>query len=132
MTPVAELPQWAMWATATFVLVGAVFSLIGTFGLLRLPTFFERIHAPTIATSLGTFAVAMGSIVYFSAQQSRPVVHEILVVLFMTATTPVTFMVLARAVLHRNHHEGRGDDTVDLGTTDERATAQPSKPEIRP
>lgn len=114
MTPFAELPQWAMWWTAFWVLLGAVFSVTGAIGLLTLPTFFERIHAPTISTSMGTFSIALGSMGYFSAQQGQPVLHEILILVFLTVTTPITFMVLARAVLHRHSHETPGEGAEDV------------------
>lgn len=43
---VAALPLWAEWLVAALVLLGAGLALLGTIGLLRLPTFFERVHAP--------------------------------------------------------------------------------------
>lgn len=104
----ADLPLWLTTLIALCLLVGAALSLTGSIGLLRLKTFFERIHSPTLATSYGTAGVVLASILYFSALQSRLVVHELLIGLFVTLTTPVTLMVLARAVLHRDRY---GDKT---------------------
>lgn len=87
---------------ALLVLAGALFAFLGSLGLLRLPSFYERVHPPTMGTTLGTALVLAGSIVYFSALQSRPVIHEILIAILMTISTPVTYMLLVRAALHRD------------------------------
>ena len=86
---------------AFLVLAGALIAFIGSLGLLRLRTFFERGHAPTLATTLGMALILAGSALHFSALESRPVLHEILVGLFMVLVTPVTHMLLNRAALHR-------------------------------
>lgn len=44
--------------------------------------------------------------IFFTVLGTRPVVHEILVGIFVTVTTPVTLMLLARAALHRDRAEG--------------------------
>jgi multicomponent K+:H+ antiporter subunit G len=44
---------------------------------------------------------------YFSALEARPVLHEVLIGVFMTLTTPVTYTLLVRAALHRDQAEGR-------------------------
>jgi multicomponent K+:H+ antiporter subunit G len=44
--------------------------------------------------------------VFFSVLQTRPVVHEVLITVFVTVTTPVTLMVLVRAAVHRDRSEG--------------------------
>ena len=103
----AELPLAVAALTALLVLAGAALTLIGSLGLLRLKTFYERVHAPTLGTTLGTGLVLIASIVLFSALESRPVLHEILIGVFMTVTTPVTFMLLVRAAVQRDR-SGKG------------------------
>lgn len=105
----ADLPAWAALAVAFFLVVGAGLTLIGTIGFVRLPTFYERIHAPTLGTSWGTGGVVMASMIFFTVLSTRPVVHEILIGIFVTVTTPVTLMLLARATLHRDRAEGNPD-----------------------
>ena len=85
------------------VLAGAAVALIGSLGLLRLPTFFERVHAPTMGSTLGMALLLAGSMVHFGVIESRLVMHELLIVLFMTASTPVTYLLLGRAALQRTH-----------------------------
>ena len=107
MTHAADLSGVTAALTALLVLLGAVLALIGSLGLLRLKSFYDRVHAPTMGTTLGTGLVLIASMVLFSALESRPVLHEILIGIFMTVTTPVTFMLLVRAALHRDQAEGR-------------------------
>ena len=90
---------------AALVLAGAVLAFIGSLGLLRLPTFLERVHAPTMGTTLGLALVLAGSMVHFTAIESRLVLHELLIVVFMTIATPVTYMLLVRAALERKRSD---------------------------
>ena len=87
---------------ALFVLAGALVACVGSFGLLRLSTFYERVHPPTMGTTLGAALVLAGSIVHFTALGSRPVIHEVLIGVMMIVTTPVTYMLLVRAALRRD------------------------------
>ena len=89
-------------AAALLILAGATLALLGSIGLLRLKTFYERVHPPTMGTTLGTGLVLIGSMVFFTIEESRPVLHEILIGVFMTLTTPVTYMLLVRAAVHRD------------------------------
>ena len=86
---------------ALLVLAGSLLAFVGSLGLLRLRTFYERVHPPTMGTTLGLALVLAGSIVYFSALESRPVIHEVLIALLMTLNTPVTYLLLVRAALSR-------------------------------
>ena len=106
MSHAAELPAWAALLTAVLLLLGAGLTLLGAFGTLLFRTFFERVHAPTLGTSWGTGAIVLASMVCFSVLGSRLVVHEILIGIFITVTTPVTLMLLARATLYRARAEG--------------------------
>lgn len=111
--PVSDLPLWVVIAISALLLLGAGLSLLGAIGLLRLPSFYERIHAPTLATSWGVGAIMLASILYFSIVGSRAVLHEILIGIFVTLTTPVTLILLARAALHRDRVEGNIAATPD-------------------
>jgi multicomponent K+:H+ antiporter subunit G len=100
-----ELPGWIALLTALLVLVGAGLTLTGALGLLRLGSFYERVHAPTLGATLGTGSILVASMIYFSMLQTRPVLHEILIAIFVTVTTPVTLMLLVRAALYRDRVE---------------------------
>ena len=105
---------------AVALLIGAFFVLVGSIGLLRLPNFFARLHAPTKATTLGLGAVLAASMVYFSAQRGQVSLHEFLVVVFLFLTAPVSAYMLAKA--------GRHLDVPGSGAPDARA---PNEPPIR-
>jgi multicomponent K+:H+ antiporter subunit G len=109
MTHAEDLPAWAALLTAVLVLIGAALTLLGAIGTLRFGSFFERVHAPTLATSWGTGATVLASIVCFSALSSRPAVPELLIGVFITVTTPVTLALLARASLYRDRAEGKAN-----------------------
>jgi multicomponent K+:H+ antiporter subunit G len=102
VTHLDALPLWAAIPAALFLVLGAGLTLIGSFGVLRLPTFYERIHAPTLGTSWGTAGVVLASIIVSSLTEGRLVVHELLIGFFVSITTPVTLMLLGRATMHRN------------------------------
>jgi multicomponent K+:H+ antiporter subunit G len=106
MSHAENLPVWVAVLVAAFLLVGSGLALVGSFGFWRLRSFYDRIHAPTLGTSWGTGATVMASMILFSVLQSRPVVHEILIGIFVTVTTPVTLMLLARAALYRDRAAG--------------------------
>lgn len=115
MIEAPELPAWAALLVGLLLLLGAGITLIGSIGLLRLKSFYERVHAPTLGTSFGTLFIVLGSIACFSTLQSKPLVHELLIMIFVTLTTPVTLMLLARAALYRDRKEAAGPPPEDPG-----------------
>src|SRR3546814_12217009 len=96
-----DIPVWVSILTAFFVVAGASLTLIGCLGLLRLESFFQRIHAPTLGSTCGTGAILLGSMIFFSALAARPVLHETMIAVFVTVTTPVTFILLVNTTRHR-------------------------------
>src|SRR3546814_11015425 len=68
--------------------------------------FYERIHPPTLGTTWGTMCILIASMISFSTLHTRPMIHEILIAIFVTLTTPITLMLLARAALYRDRIEG--------------------------
>jgi multicomponent K+:H+ antiporter subunit G len=101
----AVIPAWAEIVTAALLLAGAAITLTGSLGLIRLKSFYARVHAPTLGTTLGIGCIALASMIYFSALQTRPVLHELLLVLFVLVTTPITLTLLVRAALFREELE---------------------------
>ena len=105
MTQAADLPLWAALPVAILMVAGATLGLIGSLGLVRLRSFYDRIHAPTLGTTLGIGFILLASMLFFSVLQTRLVVHEVLITVFVIVTTPVTLMLLARAALYRDQRE---------------------------
>jgi multicomponent K+:H+ antiporter subunit G len=87
--------------TAASLLIGALFALVGSIGLARLPDIFTRLHGPTKATTLGVGGILVGSILFFSVREGLSL-HELLVTVFLFLTAPVSAHLLARAALHRH------------------------------
>jgi multicomponent K+:H+ antiporter subunit G len=105
MTEFADLHPVAALMAAVCLVAGAAFALIGSIGLVRLGSFYERIHPPTLATTFGTGLVALGSMILFSTLESRPVLRELVLVVFVAVTTPITFTLLVRAAVLRESQE---------------------------
>lgn len=100
------LPLWAALPAAIFVIIGGVFALIGAIGLLRMKSFYARMHPPTMGTTLGTGCVLIASMLVSSTLLHRPVIHELLITAFVLITSPVSAMILMRAALHRARSHG--------------------------
>lgn len=101
MSHLEDLPVWAAALIAFFLLLGSGLTLLGALGLVRLSSFYDRLHAPTLGTSWGTAGIVVASILLFSLTGERVAMHEILIGVFVMITTPVTLLLLGRAALHR-------------------------------
>ena len=117
------IPDWLQLAIALVVLLGAAVTIIGTMGLVRWATFYQRIHAPTLGSSLGAALILLASSLHSSFALGRPVLHEVLILIFILVTTPVTLMLLARAALYRDRSEGHPD--VPMAPQSSKDEAQP-------
>jgi len=85
---------------ALTLLLAAFFLLVGAIGLVRLPDFYMRLHAPTKASTLGVGGVLVASLLLGLAQ-GRPGMAELLITLFVFLTAPVSASLMAQAALHR-------------------------------
>ena len=86
-------------AVALLLATGGVFIAVGAVGLVRLPDFYMRLHAPTKATTLGVGSVLLASMLVHWGQGGLAG-RELLVALFLFITAPVSATVLAQAALH--------------------------------
>lgn len=98
----SAVPLWAALPAAILLIAAGLLAVVGAFGLLRLPHFFERMHPPTMGTTLGTGCVLIASMLVSSGAGSRLAVHELLITALVVMTAPVTAMLLARAALYRS------------------------------
>lgn len=104
---IETLPAWIAVATALLLVLGAAVVLVGALGLLRLPDFYQRIHGPAITITVGTGCILIASMLYFSGLQSRLVLHELLITIFVLLSAPVVSMMLMRAAVYRDLRAGR-------------------------
>ena len=108
MNGIEHLPPWAAALTAALLVIGAAVTLVGSLGLLRFGTFYERVHAPTLGSTLGTVLIALASMVCFSVLEGRPVLHEMIIVWLGVVTTPIALTVLVGAARFRDTAERSG------------------------
>lgn len=96
-----ELNPVIEWAAAILIVTGAFFLLVGAIGMVRLPDFYMRLHAPTKSSTLGVGGVLLASLL-LGWSQGQPGVAELLITLFVFVTAPVSANLLAQAALHLN------------------------------
>ncbi|MCZ8131253.1 MAG: Na+/H+ antiporter subunit G [Steroidobacteraceae bacterium] len=85
---------------AVLIVAGAAFAFLGSLGLARFPDFYMRLHGPSKATTLGIGCLLLASLAHF-ALRGEASLHEVLITLFVSLTTPVSAHLLARAARHR-------------------------------
>lgn len=86
---------------SALIVIGSGFMLVGSWGLVRLPSLMERLHGPTKATTLGLGAILVGSVAYFQLVRGEWTTHEMLVSVFLFVTAPISANLIAKVHLHR-------------------------------
>jgi multicomponent K+:H+ antiporter subunit G len=115
MNGIEHVTAWVAVPVALLLLAGGAIILIGALGLMRLPTFYQRIHGPAITVTLGTGFILTASMLYFSVLQSRFVVHELIITAFVLMTAPVVAMMIMRAAVYRDLRAKKCDTGVTAG-----------------
>lgn len=85
-----------------FLVISAIFGLVGSIGLVKLPDAMSRLHAPTKATTLGVGGVLIASILHSAFIEQHVSLHELLITLFLFLTAPITAHFIAKAHIHRH------------------------------
>jgi multicomponent K+:H+ antiporter subunit G len=88
-------------AAALASLGGSLFFLAGAIGLLRLPDFYTRLHAPTKAATLGLMLLALGSILVDIERGIGAWLTDALLIVFVLLTVPVSSQMLVRGAAAR-------------------------------
>lgn len=96
-----DIPDWIAVLATLLLIAGGLLTLVGSIGLLRLPNFFMRIHSVSMGNTLGVGCVLAASMLIASAVAHRPVIHELLITLFVVFTAPITAIVLMQAAVRR-------------------------------
>jgi len=87
---------------SALLIIGGVFALVGSFGLLKLRDTMQRLHAPTKATTVGVGTVLIVSVAHFWFYRGMVSWHELLITLFLLLTAPITANFIAKAQILRN------------------------------
>ena len=110
---IVTLPVWVSLPVSLLLLLGSSIVLIGALGLMRLPNFYQRIHGPAISVTLGAGCLLIASMIYFTALQSRLVIHELLITIFVFMTAPVVTMLIMRAAVYRDLRAAKRQHTPE-------------------
>lgn len=86
-------------AIAALLLLGAIFTLLGSLGLIRFSDVLLRLHGPTKAGTLGVGCILVASAIHFSLANGSLSAHELLILLFVFLTAPVSAMLMAKCGL---------------------------------
>ena len=89
------MTDFQQYCAAALLLLGAVFSLLASIGLLRLPDLYTRLHAASKAGIVGSglMLIAAG----LATQDAAILLRTFLGLLFMLLATPLSAHLLARA-----------------------------------
>ncbi len=101
MNSLALVPYWVEALVAVLLVASGLLTLTGAVGLMRLKTFFQRMHPVALGATLGTWCACAASVVYYSALHSGLVLHAWLIPILLCITVPITTILLARAALFR-------------------------------
>lgn len=95
-----DLPLVLELLLAVLIVFGAALVLIGSIGLIKLPDFYTRLHAPTKATTLGMGSLLIASLIFTSYVDGALTVQQLLITLFLFITAPIAAHMLAKTALH--------------------------------
>lgn len=107
MFELSNLPLWAQWLIALLVLSGAVIAALGSWGLVRLKTYYERVHTPAIIATLASWLIMWASLIFYSFNEHSLAWHTLLIALFIAVTVPISTIFLMRAALFRDRRRGK-------------------------
>lgn len=80
------------------ILIGGAFGVIGGIGIVRMPTFFTRIHAAGMAETICAPPILMAMMI--QAGWSLVTFKLVLIMVFLFLTSPTASHALAKAALH--------------------------------
>src|SRR5256885_14133059 len=63
-----------------------LFRSLGSMGLWRLGSYFERVHAPSIIATMGCWLIMHATWIYFSVSGQSLAVHALLIAVFISVT----------------------------------------------
>ncbi|MFT5369375.1 MAG: multicomponent Na+:H+ antiporter subunit G [Candidatus Latescibacterota bacterium] len=87
--PIVDILSWG------FLVVGAIFCMIGGLGLLRFPDFYSRLHGAGITDTLGAGLVLTG--LMLQAGLSMVTVKLVFILACLWLTSPTSTHALAKA-----------------------------------
>ena len=80
-----------------FLITGALFSMIGGLGIIRLPEFYSRMHGGGITDTLGAGLIVAG--LMFQGGLSLSTLKLVMILFFLIVTSPTACHALAKSAL---------------------------------
>ncbi|ANV99513.1 monovalent cation/H(+) antiporter subunit G [Bradyrhizobium icense] len=102
MTIVVEIASWGL------ILLGSFFTLVGAFGLVRMPEVFTRMHAASVTDTLGVGFLILGMCLQAGLGLVTLKLVFLLALFFFTG--PVVTHALAQACLHQGINPELAED----------------------
>tara|TARA_R110001592_G_scaffold103298_2_gene291176 strand:+ start:44320 stop:44709 length:390 start_codon:yes stop_codon:yes gene_type:complete len=96
------MTQIVEYLAIALLILGSVFILIGAIGLVKLPDFYTRLHAPTKATTLGIGSILIASMLLHLVNDRGINIQELVISMFLFITAPVSAYMMAKAAMHRD------------------------------
>lgn len=93
MSAAVDIASWIL------LIAGGLFCVIGAIGLLRMPDFYTRVHAASVADTLGAGLILLGLIL--QAGWSLVMAKLVVIGLLIFFTSPAAGHALVRAALGR-------------------------------
>ena len=123
------MEQIAEILISALLVVGGIFAVVGSYGLLKLRDTMQRLHAPTKASTVGVGSALIASMAYFLVFEGKISWHELLITLFLFLTAPITANFIAKAQMHRALRE---EDMPKTGVGSDWATFDPELTMVQP
>ena len=100
-----------------FLVIGAIFALAGTIGILKMPDAFSRMQASTCVATLGMLGVAIGGILYAAVimHSAGTAVKIAVIALLIFVTNPLGSHVLAKGAYSNGIRPEMKMEVDDLG-----------------
>lgn len=92
-------------AMSVLLVVGGIFGLVGSYGLIRLKDRMQRLHAPTKASTIGVGTALIASMLHGLLIGTGFSWQELLVMIFIFVTAPITANYLSKVHLHSRHYD---------------------------
>ena len=85
---------------SVLLLIGCLFALTASLGLVRFPDVYCRMHSTAKASTLGVFSIMLAAFLFFLAAGFGVNSRSLLVIVFIFLTSPVGAHMIAKAAYH--------------------------------
>ncbi len=92
------MAEIAFWLSALLIGLGSAVYVVGALGLLRMPNFYTRLHAVSVADTLGALLIIAGLMIAGGFTLVTAKLAIILLLLFLTV--PFATHALSQTALH--------------------------------